>query len=85
MERYIQKHVQIKNSYNVWSPKRMVSIIRDTAGFMPGGHKLPLIIEWWLHNICYWLTIAFIFIPAIKKINLRAKDVDLMITEEQKK
>lgn len=33
--------------------------------------------EWWLHNIGYYITLPFIFIPCIKKLNLRFKDVDL--------
>ena len=36
-----------------------------------------LYIEWWLHNIGYYITKPFCFIEKIEKINLRFKDVDL--------
>jgi hypothetical protein len=36
-----------------------------------------LYIEWWLHNIAYYLTLPCCFINKIKAFNLRAKDVDL--------
>ena len=34
-------------------------------------------IEWWLHNIGYYITKPFCHIEAVKKINLRCRDVDL--------
>ena len=34
-------------------------------------------VEWWLHNIGYYLTKPFCSIEFFKKINLRCKDVDL--------
>lgn len=34
-------------------------------------------IEWYLHNIGYYLTLPFIKKESIKKLNLRFKDVDL--------
>lgn len=42
-----------------------------------------LVIEWWLHNIGFYITSPFIFIPAIKKLNLRFRDVDLMLNLEE--
>ena len=34
-------------------------------------------IEWYLHNIGYYLTLPFCFIPWFKKTNERCKHVDL--------
>ena len=34
-------------------------------------------VEWWLHNIGYYITKPFCFIDRINKINLRCKDVDI--------
>lgn len=38
---------------------------------------LSMYIEWWLHNIGYYLTKSFCFIEYFNKINIRCKDVDL--------
>ena len=34
-------------------------------------------LEWWLHNIGYYMTKPFCFVDVVKKINLRFKDVDV--------
>lgn len=78
-----KKHVQIKNSYSVWTRRTMwrliVEALDQTVSFK---HCAAIEIEWWLHNIAYWLTRPFIFIPVIKKLNERAKHVDLMVEVE---
>jgi hypothetical protein len=33
--------------------------------------------EWWLHNVVYYITLPFIRYEKLKEINLRCKDVDL--------
>ena len=73
----MKKHIQIKDSYNTWSPSEMRKLIGDAS-------KL-LVIEWWLHNIGYWFTLPFIYNKAMHKINLRCKDVDLMVEVEEEK
>lgn len=37
----------------------------------------PYIIEWWAHNICFFLTLPFIKKAKIKMLNERFKHVDL--------
>jgi hypothetical protein len=37
------------------------------------------IIEWWLHNIGYYLTVLFVTNKTIKSLNERFKHVDLMV------
>lgn len=80
------KNIQIKNSYEAWRPSFMKACInlacdlkyrRWCATDVLNRSYVSMYIEWWLHNIGYYLTKPFCFIPFIKKINLRCKDVDL--------
>ena len=80
------KSVQIKNSYRIWRPCHMRLHIKfgckakyDSYFANEVLHRsyLSMYIEWWLHNIGYYLTKPFCFIGFIKKINLRCRDVDL--------
>lgn len=80
------KNLHINDSYNIWSTKKMKRRIRYTAlkeyqSKNPEvllNRKYPsLIVEWWLHNIGYYVTLPFCFIEKVKSINLRCKDVDL--------
>lgn len=79
----MKKHIQIKNSYKIWRPKVMKPYIyAEPTIYSPYPEHFnytPYIIEWWLHNIAYWLTKPLTFIPAIKRLNIRARDVDLMV------
>ena len=78
--------IQIKNSYTVWRPKTMWSLIYEAtkekynipfpAALLNRTYK-SMYIEWWLHNIGYYVTLPFVWIKFLKKINLRCKDVDL--------
>ena len=80
------KSIQIKDSYNIWSPAKMkikIQIeIRDCYLSWAPTDALnrtykSMYIEWWLHNIGYYLTLPFIRFERLKRINLRCKDVDL--------
>lgn len=44
-----------------------------------------LILEWWAHNIGYYITLPFIKNPKIKALNERFKHVDLMVESEEQK
>lgn len=70
----MKKHIQIKDSYNTWNPKEMESQMESKS--------IWLKIEWWLHNIVYWLTKPFTKNDTVKKINDRSKDVDLEVESE---
>lgn len=80
------KNIHIENSYKVWSADDMQYIIMHEC-YWQHGSWLPEIqlnrtyfsmcVEWWLHNIGYYVTKPFCFIEFFKKINLRCKDVDL--------
>lgn len=80
----MKKHIQIKDSYNIWKPSAMVKAIAD---MVPNCTKSPkaafLIVEWWLHNIGYWVTLPFVSLAKIRSINVRCKHVDLMVDTKE--
>jgi hypothetical protein len=69
----MKKHIQIKDSYNTWNPKEMKGQMKSNS--------LLLIIEWWIHNICYYLTLPFVKLSKGKELNERCKHVDLMVDD----
>ena len=80
------KNIHINDSYKIWNPLGMRCILvnecfKQFASFYPDKvlHRsfLSMYVEWWLHNIGYYVTKPFYFIDAIYFINLRCKDVDL--------
>jgi hypothetical protein len=73
-----KKPIQLQNSYVVWRPSTMEKALVYLLGMKPLNFK-ALVIEWWLHNIAYYLTLPFIFVPFMKKLNERAKHVDLEV------
>ena len=80
------KNLHIENSYNIWDTSKMKSII-DKKCYIEYNSYLSelhlnrdycsMYIEWWLHNIGYYITKPFCFVNCIEKINLRFKDVDI--------
>ena len=80
------KNIHINNSYNIWSTAIMHSILKDECSKQLNSDNpettlnrtyKSLYIEWWLHNIGYYITKPFCFINFVNKINLRCKDVDI--------
>lgn len=78
-------HIRIYDSYKIWRPKQMQYLLDKEAKekyndimvlFTLYRTYNSLYIEWWLHNIGYYITLPFCFIPWAKRINLRCKDVD---------
>ena len=84
------KVIQIKNSYNIWRPSRQRAYAKlevaakykrlTVTGFLNRSWA-SIHIEWWLHNIGYYITKPFCWIECIRNLNTRCKDVDL---EERK-
>ena len=78
--------IHIENSYNTWRRLSMkVQIdsesvytydIREADVLLNRSYE-SMYLEWWLHNIGYWLTLPFVKNEKIKKINERFKHVDL--------
>ena len=83
------KYLHIEDSYNVWSPRKMRSsailatCVKYWFGSADDVQKLlnrswrSIYIEWWLHNIGYYLTKPFCKHEWAKRLNKRFKDVDL--------
>ena len=81
-----QKNIHIENSYNVWSTSVMWSKISEKCYNQYGKLFAPevlnrsykdMYIEWYIHNIGYYLTLPFCKFLKIKQINERFKHVDL--------
>lgn len=77
------KSIQIKDSYEVWRPSLMKACINLAcnlkyrswcANEVLNRSYVSMYIEWWLHNIGYYLTRS---LAIFEVINLRFKDVDL--------
>ncbi len=77
------KNIHIENSYKVWSPVKMKKLIRReclrvyetiAAQIMLNRSYGSMVVEWWLHNIGYYLTKPF---KGLAGINERCKHVDL--------
>jgi hypothetical protein len=80
------KNIHIENSYKIWNIDDMydsiqyASFIRygdsDAADVLNRTYR-GMYIEWYLHNIGYYLTLPFINKESIKALNKRFKHVDL--------
>ena len=80
------KNIHIENSYNIWSTKKMKRRIRRKSNELIGLYigevcfgrpYWTMYIEWWLHNIGYYITKPFIENSKVKVLNERFKHVDL--------
>lgn len=80
------RNLHIENSYNVWLSNKMQSEIRTVAKrdynsnnpeILLNRSYCSMYIEWWLHNIGYYITKPFCCVGVVHKTNLRFKDVDL--------
>lgn len=80
------KNLHINDSYKIWltsTMRRMLEIQSkedygsDNLTDLLNRSYLSMYIEWWLHNIGYYLTKPFCCVDVIHKTNLRFKDVDL--------
>lgn len=84
------KYIHIENSYKIWNTEKMGSVITHECWIKYGVTLVAtyfnrtwegMFLEWYLHNIGYYITKPFCCIESIRKINLRCKDVDI---EEKK-
>ena len=78
--------IKIKDGYKIWSTEEMKKINQEktferynslNSASLLNREYSSMYIEWWLHNIGYYITKPLCFIEKIEKINLRFKDVDL--------
>ena len=80
------KNLHIENSYSIWSYDKMLDIIFDEtfekydsidpSVTLNRSYK-GMILEWWLHNIGYWITLPFRKKESLKRLNERFKHLDL--------
>ena len=78
--------IQIKNSYNIWSKAKMKELIDaetlskyaslDPEALLNRTYN-SMYIEWWLHNIGYYVTLPFCKNESCQSINTRCRDVDI--------
>lgn len=80
------KNICIENSYSIWDPRIMYVEITNgcratydigLADMLLNRSYKGMYIEWWLHNIGYYITLPFIKQEDIKRLNERFKHVDL--------
>lgn len=80
------KYLHIENSYYIWSIPKMTSEIMNNccqkyntpfADEVLNRSFDGMYVEWWLHNIGYWLTLPFIKNKRMKALNERFKHLDL--------
>jgi len=80
------KNLHVKDSYNIWSYKEMqigLSMISVQTYDTSEVEKLlnrswtSIYIEWYLHNIGYYITRPFICFLFISRLNIRLRDVDI--------
>lgn len=80
------KNLHFDNSYKIWSTFDMKSEIihkchilydsMDADKILNRSYK-GMYIEWYLHNIGYYITLPFVNNEYIKSLNNRFKDLDL--------
>ena len=78
--------IHIPFSYDIWKPSEMRYFIdkeaqrcfksKDPTKTLNRSYS-SMYVEWWLHNICYYVTLPFCKIKFFADLNLRAKHVDL--------
>lgn len=80
------RNIQIKDSYKIWDADEMKDIIDQKCldqyhSYFPqmvlNRDYDSMCVEWWLHNIGYYITKPFCNIEFFKNINIRCKDVDI--------
>lgn len=80
------RNIHIENSFTIWSTHSMWSEIIHRCHLKYGSTQADVVlnrtyngmyIEWWIHNIGYYLTLPFVKNPRIKQLNKRFKDVDI--------
>lgn len=79
-------NIRINDSYNTWnidimymdiSEKCRIKYDTNHADVALNRSYFSMYIEWYLHNIGYWITLPFVKNEKIKALNERFKHVDL--------
>ena len=88
------KNIHINNSYNIWSTAAMQSMLRNECARQLASYNpetalnrtyKSLYIEWWLHNIGYYVTKPLCFIKYFNRFGrmgeVNEKDKHKFITK----
>lgn len=81
----VMRNIHIPESYDIWQPRLMKQFIRFYTALYTMASVVDylnrpmwtLIVEWWLHNIGYYITKPFCKLEWCRKLNERFRDVDL--------
>ena len=85
------KNLHFNNSYNIWDTTTMWGMINEEcakkydqlfADDVLNRSYNGMYLEWYLHNIGYYLTLPFCEYDFIRRLNIRFRDLDL---EEHRK
>lgn len=81
------RSIQVRDSYKIWSTNRMRECIykacKERYGygwspvFLLNRSWFSMYVEWYMHNIGYWLTLPFIKSNRMLSYNMRLQHVDL--------
>ena len=79
------KSIYIEDSYKIWNQDNMWYAINDFCKandihdpqFYLNRSYTSMFIEWYVHNIGYYLTFPFVKIKKVKEINERFKHIKL--------
>lgn len=80
------RNIHIENSHTVWLPLKMRTMILEESERKYQSTDVEqllnrpmrsMYIEWWAHNIGYYLTAPLCKYPSIEKLNKRFEHVDL--------
>lgn len=80
------KSIHIQYSYTVWTPSEMRYMIKREsikqyntirADKLLNRSYKSMYVEWWLHNIGYYITKLFCWSDFFERLNERFKHVDL--------
>ena len=80
------KNIHIENSYKIWTTGHMWAEIIHQCHLKYGTTQADVVlnrsykgmyIEWYLHNIGYWITYFFTEFDWVENLNKRFRHVDL--------
>ena len=80
------KNIHIECSYNIWDITKMFNTITLESHILYGSYEADKVLnrsykgmylEWYLHNVGYYLTLPFIKNEKIREFNRRFEHIDL--------
>lgn len=81
----MKNNIHIPDSFSTWKPSEMreATEMYTSSRYLPeppvylNRSYLSMYIEWWLHNIGYYISKPFTYRERIRIFNIRCRDVDL--------